>query len=132
MSRKKDKTQQPASGGVNDQVVLRDKVEPEPKSEQLKGKAAAEYSSPYKNPTLSMEVKVYSPFRDYYDGPAFSISAENTTGPFDILPKHHNFITLLTACDMVLRTPDQGNQKIKISGGIMHVKADKVIVFLDV
>ena len=126
MSKKPDQTD------INDQVVIQEKSAPEPKAEKDKEKAAGDYSSPYKNPTLSMEVKVYSPFRDYYDGPAFSISAENTTGPFDILPKHHNFISLLTPCEMVLRTPERGNQKIKISGGIMHVKADKVVVFLDV
>ena len=78
-----------------------------------------------------MGVKVYSPFKDYYDGPAFSLSAENTTGPFDILPKHHNFISLLSPCEMVIRIPDKVDQKIRISGGIMHVKADEVIVFLD-
>jgi hypothetical protein len=81
---------------------------------------------------LEMDVKVYSPFKDYYDGPAFSISAENTTGPFDILPQHHNFITLLSPCDVMIRTVGKGDQKIRIGGGIMHVKADKVIVFLDV
>jgi len=27
---------------------------------------------------------------------------------------------------------DKGDQKILISGGLMHVKADRVIVFLDV
>jgi hypothetical protein len=81
---------------------------------------------------LSMRVKVHSPSRNYYDGPAFSISAENTTGPFDILPKHHNFISLLSPCDLTIRTTQQGAQKVRIAGGIMHVKADEVIVFLDV
>jgi hypothetical protein len=81
---------------------------------------------------LSMRVKVHSPFRIYYDGPAFSISAENATGPFDILPKHHNFISLLTPCDLIIRTVTQGSQKVRITGGIMHVKADAIIVFLDI
>ncbi len=81
---------------------------------------------------LTMRVKVYSPFRDYYDSEAFSITAINATGPFDILPRHHNFISLLSACDLVIRSADGGEQKIVISGGIMHVKADQVIVFLDV
>ncbi|HEY5442525.1 MAG TPA: hypothetical protein VIJ68_03235 [Candidatus Saccharimonadales bacterium] len=81
---------------------------------------------------LSMNVRVYSPFRDYYDGPAFSVSAESATGPFDILPRHHNFISLLQPCDLIVRTVNKGDQKIRISGGIMHVKADEVIVFLDV
>ena len=78
-----------------------------------------------------MHVKVYSPFKVYFDDLAFSISAENDTGPFDILPQHHNFMTLLNPCDIVIRT-DRGEQKIRITRGVMHVKADRVITFLDV
>jgi len=80
---------------------------------------------------LSMDVKVHSPFKSYYEGEAFSVSGENETGEFDILPTHHNFITLLSPCELIIRSP-KGDQKIQISGGIMHVKADKVVVFLDV
>jgi len=79
----------------------------------------------------SMMIKVYSPFRVYFDGPGFSISGENKVGPFDILPGHHDFITLLNPCTLLIRY-DKGDQKILISGGLMHVKADRVIVFLDV
>lgn len=78
-----------------------------------------------------MHLKVHSPFRVYFDKDAYSISAINATGPFDILPRHHNFMTILTPCDLVIHAPDN-NLKIKISRGVMHVKADKVIVFLDV
>lgn len=83
-----------------------------------------------KNST-SMHVKVYAPFKVYFDGEAQSISAVNGTGPFDILPQHHNFMTLVSEGDIVVRT-DRGEEKIQITRGIMHVKADKVIVFLDV
>lgn len=82
----------------------------------------------------SMHVKVYSPFKIYYDEPSYSISAVNSTGPFDILPTHHNFMTLLDACVLSIH-PVEGQtreQKIRISGGLMHVKADKVTVFLDI
>jgi F0F1-type ATP synthase epsilon subunit len=78
-----------------------------------------------------MHVKVYSPFRTYFDEDALSISAVNETGPFDVLPRHHNFMTLLNPCELDIRSP-RGQFKIKISRGIMHVKADQVIVFLDV
>lgn len=78
-----------------------------------------------------MHVKVYAPFKTYFDGIAKSISAINDTGPFDILPKHHNFITLINAGDVVVRT-DTREEKFPISHGIMHVKADDVVVFLDV
>lgn len=80
----------------------------------------------------TMRVKVYSPFKTYFDEPALSISAENETGPFDILPHHHNFITLLKAAEIIIRRTNESVQRIRISGGIMHVKADHVIVFLDV
>ena len=80
---------------------------------------------------LSMYIKVRSPFKSYYDGDAFSISAENATGPFDILPQHHNFISLLNPCELIIRASG-GEQKIQIASGLMHVKADQVIVFLDV
>ncbi len=79
----------------------------------------------------SMHVKIYSPYKVYFDGDANSISAESATGPFDILPKHHNFITLLEPCDAIVRT-DKGEETIRISGGVMHVKADDLIIFLDV
>lgn len=79
----------------------------------------------------TMHVKIYSPYKVYFDGDALSVSAESETGPFDILPKHHNFITLLEPCDAVVRT-DKGDQTIRISGGVMHVKADDLVVFLDV
>lgn len=82
-------------------------------------------------PKGKMYIKVYAPFRTYFDGLANSISAVNDTGPFDILARHHNFMTLLNPCDIMVRT-DKGEEKIPISRGIMHVKADRVVVFLDV
>ena len=79
----------------------------------------------------TMHLKVYSPYKVYFDGDAESVSAESATGPFDILPRHHNFITLLEPCDVVVRT-SRGDQTIRIAGGMMHVKADDVVVFLDI
>ena len=78
-----------------------------------------------------MHLKIYSPFQTYFDEPAYSISAENHTGPFDILPRHHNFMTLLSACEMKIVAPT-GDKTIRINRAVMHVKADEVVVFLDV
>lgn len=78
-----------------------------------------------------MHAKVYAPFKVYFDDMAESVSAVNDTGPFDILPKHHNFMTLLNPGDIVIRTA-AGEQRITINRGVMHVKANQVIVFLDV
>lgn len=79
----------------------------------------------------TIHVKIYSPFQTYYDDQANSISAENATGPFDILPQHHNFITLLVPCELDIRA-DNGDKKIKINRAVMHVRRNIVTIFLDV
>lgn len=82
------------------------------------------------DPTM-MQVKVYSPYQVYFNDDATSISAVNDTGPFDILKGHHRFLTLLDPCELVIEAKN-GEEKIKISRGIMYVKEDRVTVFLDV
>jgi F0F1-type ATP synthase epsilon subunit len=80
----------------------------------------------------TMQVKIYAPFKVYYDSSASSVSAKNGTGPFDILPHHKNFISLLQPCDVVVRQDGKPDYILPITRGIMHVKADKTTVFLDV
>lgn len=87
------------------------------------------------NPTAedgkqTMYVKVYSPFQTYFDGYAKSVSAVNDTGPFDVLPHHKNFLSLLNACDLVIRAADE--QIMRISRGVLLVRNNEVTVFLDV
>ena len=94
------------------------------------GKKSAK-SKPDKLDSNSINVKVYTPFKTYYDGPAKSISAENDTGPFDVLPRHHNFMTLLNPGEITVRK-DDGEQKYRIARGVMHVRQNTVTVFLDV
>lgn len=78
----------------------------------------------------TMYVKVYTPFKTYFDGYAKSVSAVNATGPFDILPRHKNFLTLLTPCDLIIRAAKE--QKMKIARGVLLVRHNEVTVFLDV
>lgn len=79
-----------------------------------------------------MAVKVYAPFQVYFEGDATSVSAENATGPFDILPRHHNFLCMLVPGSLTIRTPDGRAKTVKIHRALMHVKADRVVVFMDV
>ena len=120
--------------GAKDQIVITEDadVSPQSKAEKEKALAAQEFSQLNADTRPSMQVRIASPFRDYFDGQAFSISAENKTGPFDILPSHHNFISLLKDCEVVVRTTSGEERKILIAGGLIHVKADRTIVFLDI
>lgn len=79
-----------------------------------------------------MAVKVYAPFQVYFEGEAYSVSAENAIGPFDILPKHRSFLCMLVPCQLTVQ-PVKGQKKVvKIHRALMHVKADRVVVFMDV
>ena len=95
------------------------------------GSSTAAPAAPVARAHDHLDVKVWSPFKVYFDGEARSVSGVNATGPFDVLPRHHNFITLLNAADLQLRT-SQGDVKIRISGGVMRVHKDVVTVFLEV
>jgi F0F1-type ATP synthase epsilon subunit len=86
---------------------------------------------PIERPKDTLDVKVWSPFRVYYRGDAKSVTGVNATGQFDVLPQHHNFISLLTPSELVLQTRD-GELRIRISGGVMRVHHDVVTVFLEV
>ncbi len=82
--------------------------------------------------TPTMHAKVYAPFKVYFDGQAYSVSAANGVGPFDVLPRHRSFITLLEPGSLTVRVPGKSDMVMPITKGIMHVKSDEVKVFLDV
>jgi F0F1-type ATP synthase epsilon subunit len=93
-------------------------------------KRTAESSPP---PEGQIYIKIYSPFKVYFDGTGVSITAENDTGLFDILPGHHKFLTLLNPCEIKVQTTNETeNQVFKIERGVMFVDHDKATVFLDV
>lgn len=89
-----------------------------------------------KTPDGLVHCRVYSPYKTYFDGNVKSVSGMNDTGNFDILAKHHNFLSLLVPCDIVIRgienAPADREEIIKISRAIMQVKPDDVVIFLDI
>lgn len=81
---------------------------------------------------LTIKVKIYAPFQTYFEGDAASLSAVNATGPFDILPRHKNFISLLSPGVVTVRVPQRPDFNLQIEQGLMHVKEDSATVFLDI
>ncbi len=80
-----------------------------------------------------LKTKIFAPFKVHFEGEAKSVSAVNESGPFDILPGHRNFITMLITCDVVVHTAIEDEKRtFKITRGLMHVRDNSVTVFLDV
>ena len=76
-----------------------------------------------------LEVKIFSPFAQYYTGPAVAVSAMNAAGPFDILPFHANFLTLLSAGQVRVNTGYR-EYNFKIDRGLAKVSGNRVTVFV--
>ena len=93
---------------------------------------SAQTAAPATVQNKTMHVKIYAPFKIYFDDAASSITALNRVGPFDVLEGHHNFISLLEPGDITVRIPNKPDFRMSINRGVIHVKADEVKVFLDV
>lgn len=72
-----------------------------------------------------------APFHVYYEGTASSISAKNKVGEFDILPGHADMFSVLEPCDVVIENGDEP-VAFAITSGILTVKNDEVMLFVDV
>ena len=76
-------------------------------------------------------LKIFSPFNVYFEGDALAMSAVNATGPFDILAKHEDFLTILLPCKIIVQTA-QGKKEIPLERGIVQVNKDRVWVFSNI
>lgn len=85
---------------------------------------------PVNNPN-ELSVKVISSNKTYFDGRAFAVSSVNKVGPFDVLPQHENFITLLKG-KVVIRQLDGKKVEIPCENGLLEVSGNKVSVFLGI
>lgn len=76
-------------------------------------------------------LKIFSPFRVFFEGEALAMSAVNASGPFDILAKHEDFLTILTPCNIVVQTVS-GKKEIPMERAIVQVIKDRVWVFANI
>jgi F0F1-type ATP synthase epsilon subunit len=78
-----------------------------------------------------LNVKVITSSKLFYDGPAYAVSSINKIGPFDILPEHENFITLLKD-KVVIHGLDGKDTEIPCQNGLLEVSENRVRVFLGI
>lgn len=80
-------------------------------------------------PFLTVTIK--NPERTEFEGQAAAVSSSNDSGPFDILPFHANFITLIKEV-IVIHQLDGKEVKIPLQQGIMKIYEDKVHVLIGI
>jgi F0F1-type ATP synthase epsilon subunit len=77
----------------------------------------------------TLNVIARSPFELYYEGPAEVVSATNKIGPFDVLPGHADFFSVLKPCTVIIEKPEGDPITFDINTGIITVRDDVVMVF---
>lgn len=100
----------------------------QPKVKKNNGKDTEKF--PFKV-TTKLSVVVKSRREVHYDGKAISLTSNNETGVFDVLPQHANFITMIKDFIEIYKS-EKDIKTIKIKRGIMRVYNGNVEVYLTI
>lgn len=82
------------------------------------------------DPNQEIYLRIRSRKEVIFDGKALSVSSVNDKGPFDILPQHANFISLIKN-EIVVRTKDS-EKVLKLGSGVIRVNRGIVDIFIDI
>jgi F0F1-type ATP synthase epsilon subunit len=85
---------------------------------------------PKHNSTETLNVIARSPFELYFEGEAYSVSATNRIGQFDILPGHADFFSMLTPGEVSIQS-DKEPVTIDAKSGIITVRDNQAYLFLN-
>lgn len=80
-------------------------------------------------PTLSVIAR--APFELYFEGPAKAVSASNKVGPFDILPGHADFFSMLLPGDIIIEPVDGEPITFSITNGMITVRDNEALLFVN-
>ena len=72
-----------------------------------------------------------APFIVYYEGEATAVSAANQVGPFDVLPGHADFFSVLEPGQVVIDLPEGDPVTFDINAGIITARGDEVHLFVN-
>lgn len=78
----------------------------------------------------SLSVIARAPFHVYYEGQAQSVSAVNKVGPFDILPGHADFFSVLSPGEIIIET-GKNAINFNVTDGIVTVRDNEVMLFVN-
>ena len=79
----------------------------------------------------SMNVVVDSPEKKIWEGKAEWVSSKNSVGPFDILPFHSNFITIIENETIKIKT-EKEIKELKFSISILYVHNNRVSIYVNI
>lgn len=80
--------------------------------------------------STELQVIARAPFEIHYEGTALAVSAANRVGPFDVLPGHADFFSVLSPGEVIIETSGEP-VSFTITNGIIAVRNDEVMLFVN-
>jgi len=81
---------------------------------------------------LFLSVRIASAEGVIWEGTANSVSSVNRDGPFDILPQHAQFITLVSNAPVIVRPVSGAAETFTFRSAVMHVYGNTVAVYVGI
>lgn len=78
-----------------------------------------------------LKVRINSPERLLWEGEALWVSSKNSQGPFDILPFHTNFVTILENETIRINSGDKVTE-YKFSRSVIYVHSNNVYIYTNI
>jgi len=80
----------------------------------------------------ALSVRVLSPEGVIWEGRAQAVSSVNSQGPFDLLPDHAHFISLIDNHPIQVATENEGLRDFTYSTAVIRLLDDIVTIYVDV
>ncbi|MEZ4830742.1 MAG: ATP synthase F1 subunit epsilon [Caldilineaceae bacterium] len=77
---------------------------------------------------MPIEVEIVTPRRQLFAGNVDMITLPGADGQMGVLRNHAPLLTILDIGEIVLHMPDGAEDYIAVSGGVVEVRPNKVIV----
>lgn len=79
----------------------------------------------------SLSVQILSPNGVIWQGNAYAVSSENSQGPFDLLPEHAHFISMVNKKPIQVST-ESGAETFTFDTSVIRLIDNEVKIFVDI
>jgi F0F1-type ATP synthase epsilon subunit len=78
-----------------------------------------------------LHVRISSPEQTIWEGDAESVTSENVNGPFDVLPFHTNFVSIMENQEIKIKTPNEV-KTFKYAISVLYTHSNQVHIYTNI
>ena len=80
----------------------------------------------------TLKISIIGTDKIAYEGEATSVFVPTKSGIIEVLPEHMQLVSALAPGEIILKN-EKGEQKFKVTGGVLEVRAEsKIIILADI